>query len=667
VNFKQLRVSTRIYAGFGLLIVIAMALAGFGIQRLSGIASQLGRLGAITDNTSRVQETTIRLETIGLAARRYYTDASPVALKTLQDSITESADLLHQSVVATTSEARQRSYTSIREDLLAYRGLVTRLVALQTEAAVRRAQLLSGGDTLSEATDWLVSTASEDNDASLMQGANTVERAVLMLRLTNWRFLATGDVKGLAIFKANRANADAAILRIEKTTDEKTRAAAAPVKAAVADFAENFDAVAIDLLAAAKLFNDEMSPRIEAMQKELGQAKTSLGSSFTITRQETIDIISDTELWQAILTAVALVIGGALAFIIGRGVARPIRAMTGIMGKLADGDTTVEIPARDGKDEIGDMARAVAVFRANMITAAGLAVEQAAEQGRKEARQQVVGGHIETFDRSVRGLLEVLSSASTEMRENARDMSATAEQTNQQAGAVSVAAEQASSNVQMMAAATEEMASSAAEISRQVTRSTTIAARAVDAARNTDREVNGLADTAQKIEAVVAIISNIASQTNLLALNATIEAARAGDAGKGFAVVASEVKALASQTGRATEEIGAQIKAIQGATRAAVEAIKGIGATIDEMNEISTAIAAAMEEQGATTAEMARNTQEAARGTQDVSATISGVSQGARATGTAANQVLSAAGDLGSKAETLRAEVDSFLNNMRAA
>jgi methyl-accepting chemotaxis protein len=230
-----------------------------------------------------------------------------------------------------------------------------------------------------------------------------------------------------------------------------------------------------------------------------------------------------------------------------------------------------------------------------------------------------------------------------------------------------VAAEQASANVQTMAAATEEMASSAAEIARQVTRSTTIAAQAVDAARNTDRQVQGLTDAAQKIEAVVAIINGIAGQTNLLALNATIEAARAGDAGKGFAVVASEVKALAAQTGKATDQIGAQIQAIQSATQAAVTAIKGIGTTIDEMNDISTAIAAAMEEQGATTQEMARTTQEAARGTQDVSSTIGGVSDGARATGSAASQVLSAAGELGVKAETLRSEVDSFLHRIRAA
>jgi methyl-accepting chemotaxis protein len=667
MNFQKLSVSTRIYAGFALLIVIAMGLAGFGIDRMSEMASQLGKLGSITDNTNRLQETTIRLEAIRRAVVHYHVNADPVALTAMQEAMTEASSLLEQLTVGTNADDRRRRYNGVRENILAYRGLVDRLVALHAQITASRAKLFTGGDALTAATDTLVLAAKTGDEAALSQLADGVERAVLLVRVANWRFLATNDPKGPATFKTNCDKAEAALARLDNTTDKDTRAAIAPVKAALAAYAQSFDASATSLTEAGKLFGDELMPRIEAMQKELGQAKVLLAAAFVDRRQETADMIANANLLQVILTAVALVLGSVLAFVIGRGIARPIRSMTVVMSKVAGGDTTIAIPARDGKDEIGDMARAVEVFQANMVTASAVAAEQAAEQTRKEERQQIVGGHIETFDRSVRGLLETLTSASTDMRANAESMSTTAEQTNQQAGAVSAAADQASANVQTMAAATEEMASSAAEIARQVTRSTTIAARAVEAARNTDRQVHGLADTAQKIEAVVAIISHIASQTNLLALNATIEAARAGDAGKGFAVVASEVKALASQTGRATEEIGAQIQAIQSATQAAVEAIKGIGTTIDEMNDISTAIAAAMEEQGATTMEMTRNTQEAARGTQEVSATISSVSQGARATGSAANQVLSAAGELGKKAETLRAEVDSFLNNMRAA
>jgi len=211
------------------------------------------------------------------------------------------------------------------------------------------------------------------------------------------------------------------------------------------------------------------------------------------------------------------------------------------------------------------------------------------------------------------------------------------------------------------------MGASIAEISRQVSESTQIATKAVEEAARTNTTVQGLADAAQKIGEVVSLIQDIASQTNLLALNATIEAARAGEAGKGFAVVASEVKSLAAQTAKATEEIAGQIAAIQGATKEAVEAIRTIDGTIGRMSEISTAIAAAMEEQGASTKEITRNTQEAARGTQDVSQSIGHVNQAAAETGTAASQVLNSSDALGRQAETLRGDVDEFLAKIRAA
>jgi methyl-accepting chemotaxis protein len=268
---------------------------------------------------------------------------------------------------------------------------------------------------------------------------------------------------------------------------------------------------------------------------------------------------------------------------------------------------------------------------------------------------------------SIKGVVDAVSNASVDLQKAAQSMSATAEQTSRQATAVAAASEQASANVQTVAASTEEMSSSIAEISRQVEQSTQIARKAVDEAQHTTGTMAGLAEAAQKIGLVVQLIQDIASQTNLLALNATIEAARAGDAGKGFAVVASEVKSLATQTGKATEEIGGQITAIQAATGQAVSAMKSIDGTIGEISEISTTIAAAMEEQGAATREITRNTQEAARGTQDVSSNVAGVTQSASETGTAAAQVLGSAAELEKQADSLRAGVDDFLAKIRAA
>ena len=353
--------------------------------------------------------------------------------------------------------------------------------------------------------------------------------------------------------------------------------------------------------------------------------------------------------------------------IVARRVVKPINEMTAVMAKLAGGDTEVEVAARDRKDEIGDMAQAVQVFKENMIEADALAAEQAKEQAAKEAQGKRVMELCAAFDQTAASALESVASAATEMQTTSEGMSATAEETNRQASVVASASEQATANVQTVASAAEEMSASIGEIGRQVEQSAAIATRAVAESEKTNGTVQGLAEAAEKIGAVVELIAGIAEQTNLLALNATIEAARAGDAGKGFAVVASEVKSLANQTAKATEEIGAQIAGMQSVAGEAVDAIGGIGKTITEVNEIAATIAAAVEEQGTATQDIARNVQEAARGTQEVTSNITGVSTGAEATGKAANQVLESAGQLSRQSEELRGAVDKFLDDIRAA
>jgi len=367
------------------------------------------------------------------------------------------------------------------------------------------------------------------------------------------------------------------------------------------------------------------------------------------------------------LTLFFLVVGlGALIFVRIR-IARPMAAITADMQMVARGDLKRTIVFQNRDDEIGHLARALAVFRDT--TAAKLRIEAThrEEEERKEQRQRAIEQQVATFDGSVRGLLEALTHAATEMRSTSESMSATAEQTDRQATAVAGAATQASTNVETVATASEELSLSVAEIGRQVTHAAEIAGKAVNETRSTDATVKGLADAAHRIGEVVQLINDIASQTNLLALNATIEAARAGDAGRGFAVVASEVKSLATQTAMATDDIAAQINAIQDATKGAVTAIKSVHRTITEVSEISASIASAIEEQSAATKEITRNTQEAARGTLSVSSNIEGVSQGAGMTGKAAEQVLGAAAELSRTSERLRAEVDAFLTRIRAA
>ncbi|HYG90784.1 MAG TPA: methyl-accepting chemotaxis protein [Azospirillum sp.] len=362
-------------------------------------------------------------------------------------------------------------------------------------------------------------------------------------------------------------------------------------------------------------------------------------------------------------TMSALAMGSLVVF----SVSRPIAAMTDAMKRLAGRDMAAEIVGLGRKDEIGAMAAAVQVFKDSMIEAERLAAAQAAEQAAKEQRAAGVERLIRSFDQTVSGVLGSLASASTELGRTADSMAALAEQTNRQATASAVAAEQTSANVQTVAAATEEMSASIQEISRQVARSNDIAAKAVREAQATTGSVRNLAEETGRIGEVVKLIQDIASQTNLLALNATIEAARAGEAGKGFAVVASEVKALANQTAKATEEISAQIANVQTATQGTVTAIEGIGATITTMNEIASTIAAAIEEQNATTGEITRNVQQAAQGTEEVSGNIVQVNQAATQTGSAATQVLGASSELSRQAESLRREVETFLAGIRAA
>jgi methyl-accepting chemotaxis protein len=362
-----------------------------------------------------------------------------------------------------------------------------------------------------------------------------------------------------------------------------------------------------------------------------------------------------------------LILTVAIAVILER-IIRPLRKITTVMGQLAEGDTSVDVPALGRSDEIGEMATAVDVFKKNAIRMDEMQAEkEQAEHRAQEEKRQSMNKMAESFEQSVMEVVDNVSSAAGELQFTAESMSSTAEETSHQAAAVSSASNQATANVQTVATAAEEMSASIAEISRQVGQSARIAAKAVDDTRKTTATVRGLEEAAQRIGEIVTLINDIAGQTNLLALNATIEAARAGEAGKGFAVVAQEVKNLANQTAKATEDISQQIASIQDETRGTVEAIDGIMSVIGEISDISTTIASAVDQQGASTREIARNVQEAARGTQEVNNKIEQVSSAAGESGSAAGKVLNSSGNLSEQSDRLQEQVANFLKRIRTA
>jgi methyl-accepting chemotaxis protein len=661
------RISGRLYAGFGALVLFGIALSGFAVWQFGAIQGQVGVMTLQAESKARSIEIAMELHAIRRGILRYTLDQDEPSFAEAEKRLDDTTTLLETAVKQTINEERRASYGDVAKDVAEMKAKRIALGEAVKQMAAGRNLMFSDGDKMAANVQTFVDAADK---TPLSHAAGALEAKVLLVRVANWRFMATRDQKGTATFKTNVEKAQQQIAELEKSDLPSNLASLLGlVKADIARYSDAFDKTSTNLLLADQLYLKAIAPLAAGALDKIQNLKTLIGAASKKTTAETEDRIAGTVTTQEVVAGAVSLFGILIAFFIGRSISKPLSGLTSGMQKLAEGNFGVVLPGLGRKDEVGDMAQAVETFKvkaeqkARAEAEAKMMQDQHAAAQRKQEMQKLAND----FESAVGRIIETVTSASTELEASAGTLTSTAERSQQLTTMVAAASEEASTNVQSVASATEEMASSVNEISRQVQASSNIANEAVVQARKTNDRVGELAKAASRIGDVVELINTIAGQTNLLALNATIEAARAGEAGRGFAVVASEVKALAEQTAKATGEISQQIDGIQAATQDSVAAIKEIGDTIGRMSEIASTIAAAVEEQGAATQEISRNVQQAAQGTQQVSSNITDVQRGASETGSASSQVLSAAQSLSRDSSRLKSEVARFLNTVRVA
>jgi methyl-accepting chemotaxis protein len=663
----NLRISNKITAGFGLILLILTVSSVMAFLSFGRVTAAIEEYSELVGGSAVFRDIDLAVTRLRGRVREYnFSDEEATA-----DLAIKYAAALRQLIADGLTRVTNPERHALLENIGKQAALYTTGFEILHAKKLEQDKLQTGvldvvGQQMTDGFTAVSAAVVKAGNTDLLPVALDARRLSLMARLDANKRLGRNDEAAAKSAEQRFADLKAIMTQLAAATEVTALLGA---EAKLIDTYQSAFQRAIGLeVEQMTMMNGSLRQAGDSMAADAVKAKDSNLAEQATTEKEAQSITARGSTQVMLLGVAGLVIGIAFAWLIGRGISRPVVRMCVAMRALAGGDKAVEIPGVGRKDEIGQMADTVQVFKDSMIETERLRAEQEQTKALAEAeRKRSMTNLADTFEAGVKGIVSAVASQATEMEASAQAMTHTAEQTTQQATTVAAAVEQASASIQTVASAAEQLSTSVLEIGRQVEQSSKIAAHAVVEADKTNATVEGLNTIAQRIGEVVQLIENIAGQTNLLALNATIEAARAGDAGKGFAVVASEVKSLATQTAKATEEIRAQISEIQGSTEQTVGAIRSIGGTIRQMSEIATTIASAVEQQGAATREIASNVHQAAQGTTDIATNIGGLSRAASETGAAATQVLAGAGELSRQSETLRRDVDTFVATVRAA
>ncbi|OKO86497.1 HAMP domain-containing methyl-accepting chemotaxis protein [Bradyrhizobium sp. AS23.2] len=666
--FPTLRFRAKIILGFAAVLVISagsMAFSYFGFERVS---SGVGSYRASVSEADLARNIDRELLAYRSAVKYFVATGKEDDAKAAQDAEASLKNAIDQAVKSAKKPARLDSLNKLAKEFSNFSTTFAKVLqAKRDNALLVQNQLTRNANLLKYKLDDIGNNASDSEAQSIEFGTKQANAQFQTASAAATNFVLTSD-------QAIATSAQARLKFVENSLgavysmDDKIVAGLKDAKALLVAYREALE----KLIANAKMVDElvtEMSGSAGAILQGATAMKADLVADQQRLESESEATIGQTEHLVLMLAVGGTLLGVVLAFLLGTGISRPMIAMCKAMRELASGNFDVVLPGLGRKDEIGEMAGAVEEFKVQAVAKAerDAAASEAQNKEASAARRSELIRFADDFESAVGAIVSNVSASAVQLESAASTLTRTAETTQSLSSQVAGVSEQASSNMQSVATATEELSVSVEEIGRQVRDSSRIAEAAVVQAKETDGRIGKLSHAAQQIGEVVKLITAIAEQTNLLALNATIEAARAGEAGRGFAVVASEVKSLASQTAKATDEISSHIAGMQGATAESVAAIKEIGATIGQISTISTSIASAVEQQGAATQEIARSVQNVAQGTQAAASDIGEVNRGAAETGSASEEVLNSAKTLSSESTRLRAELDRFMGNIRAA